>query len=379
MLHKILYLSSSVNLWGARKSLLDILTHLDRKTFSPIVVCSSHGPLTEKLDEIKVPYRIIKMRLWRKGKYFPWIPSTVIRLAKLIKEERISLVHSNSHSDAPYGILACKLRKTPIISHIRDIIEPDKVGKYLLKHADIIIAVSNAAARAFKDIKNKSEKLVVINNSVDMNKFNVYEDIRGELNISGNELVIGIVGQISRLKGHDVFLKAASIILKKNKNVKFLVIGEVRRERDQGLCEALISSLNLRENVIFTGYRDDIANVMSAIDILAFPTLKESFGRSAIEAMAFGKSVVASNVGGVSEIVIDGKTGILVSPGDAEELAKGLLELINNKKKREDMGNKGLKIVREKFEIDDMMNSIESVYKKFLFPSLSREGQGEFN
>ena len=362
MLHKILYLSSSVNLWGARKSLLDILTHLDKKTFFPIVVCSSSGPLTEKLDEIKIPYRIVKMRLWRKGKYFPWIPSTVMCLAKLIRRERISLVHSNSHSDAPYGILACRFRKIPIISHIRDIIQPDKVGKYLLKHADKIIAVSNAAAKPF----GKNGKLLVINNSIDLNSFKPIEDIRGELNISKNELVIGIVGQISKLKGHDVFLKAASIILKKNKNIKFLIVGEVRRERDQGLCEALINKLDLRENVIFTGFRHDIANVLSAIDILAFPTLKESFGRSAIEAMALGKPVVASNVGGVPEIVRHGKTGILVSPGDAEELADGLLELINDKEKREDMGNEGLKVVREKFDIRDMMNRIENVYKELL-------------
>ena len=366
MLHKILYLSSSVNLWGARKSLLDILTHLDKKTFSPIVVCSASGPLTEKLDEIKIPYRIVKIRLWRKGKYFPWIPSTVMCLAKLIRKERISLVHSNSHSDAPYGILACKFRKIPVILHIRDIIQPDKVGKYLLKHADRVIAVSNAAADAFKDIKNRNKKLLVINNSIDLNSFKASEDIRGKLNISKNELVIGIVGQISKLKGHDVFLRAASIILEKNKNVKFLVVGNVRRERDQGLCEALINKLDLRENVIFTGFRHDIANVLSAIDILAFPTLKESFGRSAIEAMALGKPVVASNVGGVPEIVNHGKTGILVSPGDAEELADGLLELINDKEKREDMGNEGLKVVREKFDIRDMMNRIENVYKELL-------------
>jgi len=366
MLHKILYLSSSVNLWGARKSLLDILTHLDRKTFSPIVVCSSSGPLTEKLDEIKIPYRIVKMRLWRKGKYFPWIPHTVIRLAKLIKEERISLVHSNSHSDAPYGILACRFRKIPMISHIRDIIQQDKTGKYLLKHADRIIAVSSAAADAFKDMKDRDKKLLVINNSLDMNKFKVTEDIRNELNISRDDMVIGIVGQISRLKGHDVFLKAASIVLKKNKNVKFLIVGEVRRERDQGLCEALINKLNLKENVIFTGYRDDVANLMASIDILAFPTLKESFGRSAIEAMAHAKPVVASNVGGVPEIVIDGKTGTLVPPGSPEKLADGLLELINDKKKREDMGNEGLRVVREKFDIKDMMNRIENAYKTLL-------------
>ena len=366
MLHKILYLSSSVNLWGARKSLLGILTHLDKKTFFPIVVCSSKGPLTEKLDEIKIPYRIVKMRLWRKGKYFPWIPYTVMSLAKLVRKERISLVHSNSHSDAPYGILACRFRKIPIISHIRDIIQPDKVGKYLLKHADKIIAVSNAAAKPFKDITNKNRKLLVINNSIDLDSFKPSKDIRGELNISRNELVISIVGQISRLKGHDVFLKAASIILEKNKNVKFLVVGNVRRERDQGLCEALISRLNLRENVIFTGFRHDIANVLSVTDILAFPTLKESFGRSAIEAMALGKPVVASNVGGVPEIVIDGKTGTLVPPGSPEELADALLKLINDKKKREDMGNEGLRVVRDKFDIKDMMNRIEDVYKTLL-------------
>ncbi|MFH1904062.1 MAG: glycosyltransferase family 4 protein [bacterium] len=366
MLHKILYLSSSVNLWGARRSLLDILTHLDKKTFFPIVVCSASGPLTEKLDEIKIPYRIVRMRLWRKGKYFPWIPCTVMSLAKLIKEERIPLVHSNSHSDAPYGILACRFRKIPVITHIRDIIQPDKIGKYLLKHSDRVIAVSNAAAKPFEDIKNKSEKLAVINNSIDLDSFKPGKDIRKELNIPKYELVIGIVGQISKLKGHDVFLRAASIILKKNKNVKFLVAGEVRREKDQGLCEALINKLDLNGKVIFTGFRNDIANVMSAIDVLAFPTLKESFGRSAIEAMALGKPVVASNVGGVPEIVSHDKTGILVSPGDAEELANGLLELINDKEKREYMGKEGFKVVREKFLIRGMMNRIENVYKELL-------------
>ena len=130
--------------------------------------------------------------------------------------------------------------------------------------------------------------------------------------------------------------------------------------------EALIKELDIEKSVFLLGWRDDLPVIYSALDILAFPTLKEAFGRAAVEAMACGVPVVASAVGGVPEIVEDGRTGFLVTPRNYEKIADALLKLMKNTKMSREMGKNGMSKVKKKFDISKNIRLLENIYNSLL-------------
>lgn len=358
-------------MWGARRSLLNLLQNIDGERFSPLVVCGREGPLTEKCRNSGLPIEIVNLPLWRKAKNFRKIPSVIFALVNLIRRHKIDLIHCNSHWITPYGVIAGKLTRTPVISHVRDIIDRSKVRKYLLNGAQRIITISQAQQEIFSSAIRDKDKLVTIYNGIDTDFFSPRSaeevaNFRQELGVGKDALVVGCVGQISSLKGQQYLLEAAPCILKEFPETKFLFCGEVRRERDKGLVESLVHKLSLEKSVFLLGWRDDLPLVYSAMDVLVFPTLKEAFGRVAAEAMSCGVPVVASRVGGVPEIVRDGQTGILVDSESTRQIAEAVLSLLKAPRKREEMGRMGKRIVKEKFSLLQYIKKIERLYDTLL-------------
>jgi glycosyltransferase involved in cell wall biosynthesis len=180
----------------------------------------------------------------------------------------------------------------------------------------------------------------------------------------GNSPLVGIVGGLIPWKGHCYFLEAAFLISRKFSEVKFLVVGEDfvgGRYRRQ--LEDLSFKLGLSDKVVFTGFRQDIPEILGSLEILVLTSLKEPFGRVLIEAMACAKPVVATNAGGVPEIVREGETGLLVPMRDPEALARSIKLLLNNKEKAKEMGEKGRRRVEENFTIEAHVKKVESLYQ----------------
>jgi glycosyltransferase involved in cell wall biosynthesis len=383
---KILYLQSTSEVGGSDVSLLRLVENLDKNVFEPCVLLPHDGPLVEKLREHTNEIYFLKEMLkltTRKGKTFylryMWnYPFTVRKIARLIREQNIDLVHTNTVHNL-YGFLAAKLSGRSHVWHVREIVFQSKflwnLEKFLLKRfADRIIVTSDAIAEMFGKDRN-TLPLQKIPNGVDLDLYHPENDGRYILDpfeIPSNIPVVGIVARLDPWKGVDVFLKAISICKKECPLVQYVIIGgeiEGNTEYAKNLYELAVN-LKLDGIVHFAGWRygpEDMPHVYAAMDVLVLAsTSPEPFGLVILEAMAAAKPVIATNHGGPKEICADGETAVLIPPGDPEKLADAILLLIQNPTIARKMGEAGRKRVERYYDQVRCVGSIESLYKELL-------------
>ena len=373
MTKTIFYITPSVELLGARISLVELLRHLDRTKYRPVVICHKYGPLIEKLKDIHVETRIVRFGNWRKAKYWPLIPFAIREMVALGKIENAALFHSNEFWSFPYARLTANRLKIPAFSHFRcsrtpQQIPPRKIKNYMLPKADKLIAVSKAQTRLFKDFPEMADRITVIHNGVDLDLFQKADgsSFRSEMGIEPNGLLFGIVGPVSPHKGVEEFIRAAKIIWESHPKAKFVVVGPDRPHAFAEEMQKLAQSMQMEKNVIFTGFRFDIPQIMAALDALITPSRVEAFGRVILEAMSAGASVIASEVGGIPEIIDSPDVGVLVPPQSPEKLASAVLNLISDPIRKQRMINAARENVRNRFTIIQHTRQVEKVYENFL-------------
>jgi len=180
------------------------------------------------------------------------------------------------------------------------------------------------------------------------------------------EIVVTTVGNIRRVKGHDIFIKAAALVARRFPEVSFSIAGDVLEEHYFAELQALVRDLNLVDRFHFSGGVADLRQYLCAADIFVLPSRSEGFSNAIIEAMAASLPVVATNVGGNAEAVIDGVNGFIVRSEDTEALAEAIERLLSNPQLAKDMGAAGKALAAEKFTTDAMMNKITNVYRTLL-------------
>ena len=386
---KIAFIEETAKIGGAEFNLLAFLERVDQKKIEPIVVCPCEGEITAKLKKMGVKFHVIKMQKListaiRLGNQtiinpFAYIANVIIffpiifKLKKFLLNEGINLIHTNCLVAHIYGGIAARLAGIPVVWHVQDIISPalafGLVRKIFVLLAKLIptqiVVISKSVGEMFSG--HKKDKVILVYNAVDLleykNKSN--HSIRKELGITSKENLVGIVGRLVLWKGHKDFIQAAKIVIKENKNVKFLIVGDAIFEKrlyfDQ--LKKMVEDLNLSEKVIFTGLRSDVVALMQTLDIFVLASNRpEPFGRVLIEAMAAGKPTIATNGGGVPEIVIDNVTGFLIPPSDHERMAIKILELINDSEKRNRFGAEGKKRVKKLFNIEEYVEKFTELY-----------------
>lgn len=373
MVRTIAYITPSVELLGARISLVELLRHLDRSRFRPVVIGHRHGPLMTKLKEIDVDTHIVRFGNWRKPKHWPLIPFAIREMVTLSKFHQVCLWHSNEFWSFPYARLAANRLKVPAFSHFRcsrtpQQIPPRKIKNYLLPKADMLIAVSEAQKRLFKDFPELSDRITVIHNGVDIRQFEHVDGsrFRQELGIDSKRLLLGIVGPVSPHKGIEEFIRAAKIISQQIEDVMFLVVGPERPHAFAMEMRHLAEQLNLQNQIIFTGFRTDIPEVMAGLDILITPSRVEAFGRVILEAMAAGTPVIASQVGGIPEIIDNPSIGVLVPPESVDKLAAAVLNLHADEERKHKLIHFAREHVRQNFSIARHTRCVEEIYDRFL-------------
>jgi glycosyltransferase involved in cell wall biosynthesis len=235
--------------------------------------------------------------------------------------------------------------------------------------ADKIIVISNAVSKRFSFTHHHS-KLKIIYNGVDLSTFNQPlngSKIKKELGI-GQQPVVGMVSRLIPSKGHKTLVKAAECLLNKGYNVKYLIIGDVLIPGDKYLGElkALVHRLGLHNHILFLGAINNVPEVLKIIDIGVLPSFNEGFGRVIIEYMAAGKPVVATNVGGIPEIVVGGRTGYLVPCGDADSLARSIVSLIDNSVSAKKMGENGRIRAEKLFSNEKNISETQELYLEIL-------------
>ncbi len=371
----ILYITPSVELLGARISLIQLLSYLDRDRFRPVVIVPRHGPLVGKLRDLNVDTRIIKFGNWRKVKCWPGIPAALYNMTEVAREVNAALWHSNEFWSFPFASLSAQRLNLPTICHFRCSRLPAqlpswKLRSYRVHKADRILAVSRAQFQLFRKMKDVNGKFTVIHNGLDVALFNGNnrEKFRKECGVSDDERLVGMIGAVSEYKGVDDFLHAAAQMCRRIKGLKFVIVGPDtgKPKGFTGRMKQLAAELEISDKVIFTGFRNDIADIMTALDLLMTPSRVEAFGRVIIESLASGTPIVAYRVGGIPEIISDPEVGILVEPGNTAHLAEEAVKLLLDTDRREKMIRAGYAHICNHFTIQAHVKKIEEVYKTLL-------------
>ncbi len=354
---------------GAPLSLIELAGRLDKKRFNPLILTSRTGQFTEKLTRAGLAYRIVPMGMWRKGKSFPLIPFSLYRIYSLIKRENISLVHANTLWDNPYACLPANCCNIPAVCHIRSTPKPGMLKKYFLHKSSRIITVSEYTKGALGEC-NKVP-VSTIYNGIDLaygQLDGASRRVRAELGFSPDNIVVGLISRLDPLKGQETLIQAAKQVVGKFPQTRFLLAGEPKDKTPDYLQQLkfMVKSAGLNAYFVFTGYYSNTIELTAALDISVLPSLSEGFGRTNLEAMAQRKPVISTNIGGIPEVVEAGVTGFLIPPNDPDCLAQKLIELLACRDKRKLMGERGYKVVARKFDLNQQVKKVETLYEELL-------------
>lgn len=299
-----------------------------------------------------------------------WSPSAVWAISRVLKRERIDVIHMHASHACTLGGWAARMAGVPvrIISRRVDFsvrANPFRKIKYQWG-VDRIIAISKGVRDVLIKDGLDPDRIEVIRSGIDPRPFDPgYPpgEARREFGISEKSPVIGCVAHFADHKGHRYLVEAAARVAGAIPEVRFLLVGEGEL---RPAIELQIKDLYLGRNVILTGFRSDIPRLLAAMDIVVLASHLEGLGTSLLDAMAMARPVVATRVGGIPEMVMDGMTGRLVPPRDPVALAESLIDLIRQPDERRRMGLAGRARMLEKFSAEAMVAATESVYKNIL-------------
>ena len=300
-------------------------------------------------------------------------PSTFMTLRKIIKEEKIDLLHLHQYGSSNFGRLAGFVTGVPVIIHSHDT-DPkyplyQKIADLILAHfTDKVIAVSESAKEStIKKRSIREDKVLVMHNALPLEEFHELtpeqkEKEKRRLGINPDYKIIGTVTRLREEKGNKYFLEAAAEVLKVFPKTIFLIVGDGPLRED---LENLSKKLNIEENVIFYGFSRDIQKFYSIFDIKVIASVTEGFSLALIEAMAMRKAIVATDEGGPKEILKDGETGMLVPAKDSRMLANKIIYLLENGQELERLARNAKK-ESEKYDIDSYVRKLEREYEDLL-------------
>lgn len=353
---------------GAEQHIITLLKKLDRKKFNLHLCCLFPEPLltVARRENINVTYLEMNNKFDLK---------TIKKFAALIMEKDIDIVHTHGVRANFVGRLGARRvgSKVVVVTTIHSLLKYDypntitrALNNFLEKltagRTNHFVAVSTALKEDLVTQGINEKKISVIHNGIDLSQFTPGKSDRLKklINLTSDEKIIGMVARFHPVKGHRYFLEAAKILLSKEPNFKFVLVGDGDNDYIKGISEQL--NLDLEKQVYLLGFQKDIVEIMRSLDLLVIPSLSEGFGLTAVEAMAIKVPVVASGVGGLLDIVKDGETGILVPPGNSVAISDAILNLIKNPQKSNTLVENAYHKVWQNFSQETMAKSTENLY-----------------
>ena len=366
----VLYVHHTSILGGAEQSLADLIAGMNRQAIRPVLAVPEDGPLAEALFSLGVEVYLAPIarmkRTWNPltlAGYCFGVLSGARALSRIATDHGIRIIHANSIYSAPYASLAARFAGTGSVCHLRDIVPARRRARMLAGGFDALVPISAAVARF-----HRVDPECVIPSGIDFRRFDTEATgtpIRTDAGIPRGVPVIGNASRFVPWKNHGDFLRAAARILAEVKDAHFIVAGDDtlgdHPSYEKGLCR-LAEELGIAERVRFVGWRDDVAELYAAMDLLVHPALDEPFGRALVEAMGCGVPVVAYDGAGPAEIVKEADTGHLVPAGNWEALASRAIEILRNDELRAELGAAAKKDVRARFAADLIAYRVMKVY-----------------
>lgn len=358
----ILYIIWSLGLGGAERVVINLAKGLDKARFNPMVCCLNEaGEFAAELESAGI--KVIALHKKSKADI-----TVIAKLITVITENNIQIVHTHLWGANFWGRIAAKFAKVPVIIATEHNVDIWKSGlnfildRLLARISDKIIAVSQSVKGFYIKQGIPAGKIEVIYNGISLDPRCSILDARKSFGLSDGESLLAVVGRLVEQKGHRYLFEALSMLNGRRK-VKLLVIGDGPEQ--QRLADS-VQRLGLGAKIIFTGLRKDVREFIRGIDILVLPSLREGLPVAALEAMAAGKPVIATNVGGTPELISDGETGLLVKPADPLALSGALEKLLSDRQLAQTMGERGRKRVENYFSLAKMINETEKLYEECL-------------
>ncbi len=363
---KVMHVIWSLDLGGAEQVVLNLVRKLDRGRFEPIVCClNEKGRYAEQVEREGI--RV--MALHKRPKFDPLL---VPRLVRLIKREGVDLIHTHLFTGNLWGRIAAKIAGVPVISteHGMDTWRGRfelTLDRWLTKTNRRVIFVSEGVKRFYSE-RNPSlnGKGRVLHNGIEVENFGLHSsknNVLAELGIAHGRKVIGIVGRLVPEKSHEDFLEAIRLLYKEGREVTGLIVGEGERE---AFLRGKVREMGIEKDVVFTGFRQDLDRLYSAMDVFVICSIREGFPLTILEAMAAGVPIVATRVGGILESIQDREEGLLVPAGHPEGLANSIASVLDDSQLRERLIKNARDLVRNRFSAEKMVKDHEALYEEVL-------------
>lgn len=375
---KVLFLIHNPGITGPGRIVQGLAKYINKQEFSLDVLCPEKGILPDELKKIGI--RVIPLeyrKVFRKLGDF-------LSLRRILHKVGYHIFHIHSGQLNAFSKIMAKSLNVPAVVLTDHLAVPDHrwiknrlaLRLHLLSHrlsdllVDKVIAVSNKAREAFITRQGIAPgKIETVYNGVDLEEFQAQTvdraSIKAKWGIPVDSPVLATVGRLSSEKGHKIFVMAALEIIKEYPQTRFMLIGDGPERQN---LEKMAAQSGLKEKFVFPGFIQDTAALLEIIDVVVQPSFEagESFGLTAVEAMAKAKAVIASDIGCFKEIISDGRDGLLFFVGDHLSLAEKIRLLLRDPGLRDTLGREAQNKIRDNFDIRTMVRKTEEVYKKLL-------------
>lgn len=357
---KIIQVLPELNEGGVERGVVELNRELALKGYQSFVI-SNGGKLQNQIKKDGGDH--IKFDVCSKNILTVFL--RVIALKKILKDINPDIIHVRSRVPAWLVFLANKSLGFKVVSTVHGF---NSVGFYssIMTKADHIICVSSSIKEYIqKHYKTSNEKITVIARGIDLDVFNpnnldkeFIENFKKEYELDG-KFVVSSVGRVTQLKDYETFIKAIALVLEKNSNIKALIVGGIREDKKEYFdsLKELTKKLQIEDKIIFTGSQSKIEQIYALSDVVVSSSKKpESFGRAVAEAIALNTPVIATNHGGVKDIIIENENGFLFEVGDQKQLSDSIEKSVN-------LNFNGYNYISNNFSLENMVEKTLNVYK----------------
>ncbi|NLG32557.1 MAG: glycosyltransferase family 4 protein [Syntrophomonadaceae bacterium] len=362
---RLLHVIGGGEVGGAEELVLTMMKLIDREKFEPHLVCLCPGPFAALAEASGFKSTVIPMK-------HKLDITTITPVREYLRKNRIGIVHSHGVRANLVARVAAKRESLPVVTTVHSVLRydyPSAVEAFLARwltmitnrYTDRFIAISKAIEDEIHKMGVPAHKVQVIYNGLDLTKFKAPGnpgEIKRNLKLDPNRPIVSMISRLHPVKGHEYFIRAAYEVLKSEVNAQFLIIGEGDY---RARIEQWVDELGIKDSVIVPGYYSPIEDIYAISDILCVPSIMEGLGMVILEAMNFNVPVIASNTGGIPEIIHDGVDGLLVQPKDYLSLARNIIKVLNDRQLAARLIAHGQKKVQS-FTLETMTRRVENIY-----------------
>lgn len=360
---KVLQLTTDMDIGGITNYIFELSRALKGKGVDTIVA-SSGGDIEGSLENEGIPHERIDIKT--KFEFSPKVFLAAFAVKNIIRKESIDIIHAHSRVSQVVGALASRMTGVPMVTTCHGYFKK-RLRAIVDTWGDKVIAISAAVYKHLKeDLGVKDSRIELVYSGIDIYKFSKEfsaDDIvktKKYLGLGG-KTVIGTIGRLSPVKGQKFFVQAMVEILKERPDAGGLVVGS---GPEGPSVKSLAMALGVDDRISFVDSVTDTRDMLAAMDIFVFPSVKEGLGIALLEALAAGRPCIASKTGGIEDIIKDRENGILVDVGDSGAIARAALELLADENLRLNLGRSGRRLVQSRFTLDRMADDIARVYRE---------------